>query len=225
MPQLSIFAGAAFDLFFLVRFTSAAAVQPASTTVQLSNSTIHCKALNLSILTCYAFAVIATMGTRRLPDFFFRPISTRRSLPLEFLTFRSPYPLPTSGSSKSCICHSCENRRGVGDSSHFGTRSSSALSAPLRYILRFSYSTFEQTCKRFFHLSPIFSCSSKLFCALGKFNSFIFMQFRTLWAKTPGGGVPLLVSSQPSSAILEDQHDHQPAAIGTGRHTMRKPTP
>jgi hypothetical protein len=130
------------------------------------------------------------MGTRRPSDFFFRPISIRRSPFLKFRTFHSPYTLPSSVSPKSCICHSYKNGGSAQVSFPFWNGSSSAPSAPLRYILRFSYSTFEQTCKRFFHLSPIFSCSSKLFCALGKLNSFIFKQFQTLSQKHRGVGYP-----------------------------------
>src|SRR5712692_8735477 len=47
-----------------------------------------------------------------------------------------------------------------------------------------------------FYLSPFFSHSSTLFCAQQKVNSFVFMQFRTLSEKHPGGG-------RGSSAIFE----------------------
>ncbi len=36
--------------------------------------------------------------------------------------------------------------------------------------------------------SSFFSCSSTLFCTHEKLNSFVFMQFRTLWQKHPGVG-------------------------------------
>jgi hypothetical protein len=47
---------------------------------------------------------------------------------------------------------------------------------------------------------PLFSCSYALFCIQQKLNSFLFMRFRTLCQKHPGGGGG--VSSQNSSAFL-----------------------
>src|SRR5713101_4000092 len=87
--------------------------------------------------------------------------------------------LPSSVSSKSCICHSYENCRVCTNNSHSGTRY-----APIVYPERSRRAT---------HHSPLcsssfFSHSCALFCTQQKLNPFIFKRFRTLCAKTPGGG-------------------------------------
>src|SRR6184192_2718376 len=41
-----------------------------------------------------------------------------------------------------------------------------------------------------FHSSSFFSHFCALFCTHQELNSFVFKRFRTLYAKTPGGGVP-----------------------------------
>src|SRR5436309_1886160 len=45
--------------------------------------------------------------------------------------------------------------------------------------------------KSLFHSSSFFSHSCALFCTYQELNSFVFKRFRTLYTKTPGGGVPL----------------------------------
>ena len=87
--------------------------------------------------------------------------------------------LPSSVSSKSCICHSYENCRVCTNNSHSGTRH-----APIVYPERSRRAT---------HHSPLcsssfFSHSCALFCTQKKLNSFVFKRFRTLCAKTPGVG-------------------------------------
>jgi hypothetical protein len=57
-------------------------------------------------------------------------------------------------------------------------------------------------------LSPFISYSSALFCTRQKLNSFVFMQFRTLCGKHPGGGYPpWLIEDQDDSRRLQDELD------------------
>jgi hypothetical protein len=103
--------GAEVDLTFPVRLLSSGTVQPSSTTVQPSFSAIHCKTLNLSILTCYASPVVAAMRSPRPFDFFHGWNSILRlQLPNShgIISFADPHPLNSVKSYRS------ENHRGPG---------------------------------------------------------------------------------------------------------------
>src|SRR5712692_10239259 len=82
--------------------------------------------------------------------------------------------LSFSVSRKSFICHSYENCRVYTNNSQSGTRWSPISTRHCTQVLSF------QTLAHSF----------ALFCTHQKRNSFIFKRFRTLCAKTPGGGVP-----------------------------------
>ncbi len=92
---------------------------------------------------------------------------TRETPRIPFFVFNSLRTLSFSVSCKSCVCHSYANRRGCGPTI-----------PNLERVSRRSQP----------HSSSLFSYPSGLFCALAKLNSFLFMHFRTLWAKHPGWG-------------------------------------
>src|SRR5713101_2804493 len=92
---------------------------------------------------------------------------TRETPRIPFFFFNSLRTLSFSVSCKSCVCHSYANRRGCGPTI-----------PNLERVSRRSQP----------HSSSLFSYPSGLFCALAKLNSFLFMHFRTLWAKHPGWG-------------------------------------
>jgi len=82
-------------------------VQPTPIAIRPSFSTIRCKTLNLSILTCYALSVSAAMvmrtlhpgwvyGTRRPLDFFFGPTSISISCPSLVLSVADRSPASSS---------------------------------------------------------------------------------------------------------------------------------
>ncbi len=92
---------------------------------------------------------------------------TRETPLIPVFVFKTLRTLSFSVSCKSCVCHSCANRRGVYQ--QFPTWNES-----LGYLQPDS--------------SSLFSHSSRLFCTLAKINSFLFMYFRTLCQKHRGGG-------------------------------------
>ena len=99
------------------------------------------------------------------------PLPAPDSPATKSLAYLDIFLLPCSVFSKSFPCHTSETPR---DS-----------------LATFRRSTFQP----FLDLSLFFSRPCELFCILERLNPFVFKQFRTLYRKTPGGGVPTALQS------------------------------
>src|SRR5205814_5078969 len=95
------------------------------------------------------------------------------SLPPFSSTSRSPYALPSSVCRNPVFAILTKTAGVWGYSSHFGKPCGLGDE------------------KSLFHSSSFFSHPCALFCTHQELNSFVFKRLRTLYAKTPGGGVPL----------------------------------